>query len=109
MLREVARIVPRNVPIVRDKSDVMTFTQWCNEKPSRSRTKNKIRSNLKHYIRSKRKKGSRIGTRKARYDFRISKSCAASNDPSYEHRKEDRSQTQTIRFDTDSLPIGVDV
>ena len=106
VLRELAMIVPRKKPIMRDKFDVMTFTQWWNEKRRHSRAKMKLRSNLKCFIRSKRKGCSRIGTRKDRHVFRISESHTSSKDQSSEHYKDDRSRVQKIVFDTDSFPIG---
>ena len=86
----------------------MTFTQWWTEKRRRSRTKKKLKNNLNHYARGKWKKGSRIGNRKTRHDFRISKSHVALKDSSSEHAKYDRNRIQKIVLDTDSFPIGVD-
>ena len=108
VLKKVAMIVPKEGPVVRDKFDAMTFTQWWTDKRRSSRNKKKIRFNLKHCIRSKRKKGRRIGTMNAMCDFRISDLHAASKYLSSEHDKEDRSRMQKIRFDTDSFPLSVD-
>ena len=43
---------------------------------------------------------------KAKHDIRNYESCAASNDASSEHGKEDRNRAQKIKFDTDYFPIG---
>ena len=60
-------------------------------------------------IRCRRKKGSRIGTRKAKHEIRIYELRAASKDSYSKHCKEDRIRTRKIKFDTNYFPIGVHI
>ena len=110
VVREVIKLIPTTKPIVRDKFDEMTFTQWWTEKRRRTRTNVHRGASLRYYIRNARNRGSRIGIKKAKYVIEIDEpvAYAAANDHSSEDDKEDRNRIQQIKFDTDSYPIGVD-
>ena len=90
-VREVARIVPRKRPILRDKCDVMTFTSWWTERRFVKQTKLKLGPKSKYYANSTRK-GARIAQKKIKpCIFRHSANAASQND------KDDRSRIKNIK------------
>ena len=103
-VREVARIVPRKRPILRDKCDVMTLTSWWTERRFVKQKKFKIGPKPKYYAIS-RSKGARIARKKTKRKpciFICTANAASEND------KEDRSRIKEIKFDSDSFAIGID-
>ena len=48
VVREAMKLIPRKKPIVRDKFDEMTFTQWWTEKRRRTQAKTNRGTNLRH-------------------------------------------------------------
>ena len=96
VVREVTKLIPRKTPIVRDKFDEMTFTQWSTEKRRRTQAKINRGTNIRCHIRNVRNRGSRIITRKAKHVVEIDElvSYAAANDHSSEKDKEDRNRIQ---------------
>ena len=103
-VRDIARLVPRKRPCLRDKCDVMTFTSWWTERRFIKQTKLKLRPKTK-YCATSASKGIKIAEKKTKVRSCITTytaSTASQND------KEDRSRIKEIKFDSDSFAIGIE-